>query len=276
MFLSNKARRGKLRAMNNYEFCVAYAVSNLPKGGKMLDYGCGDGTIIKLARANGLEAYGCDVFYAGGDYSKIIPEDAFADSIFRMKDGRIPFGENTFDLVTNNQVLEHVDNLDHVVSEIARVLKPGGLVLSLFPDSGVWREGHCGVPFLHWFPKQSRFRVTYAYAARLIGIGYFKNGKRPRQWAEDFCQWLDDWTYYRSYAEINRTFARHLSHPHHLEAEWMNARLGKKARLLPSWVKIIIAKKYGHLTFECKKPLPSSALDAGRVGKLSLSAVTTK
>ena len=36
-----------------------------------------------------------------------------------------------------------------VLAKISRVLKPGGMVLSLFPDKGVWREGHCGIPFLH-------------------------------------------------------------------------------------------------------------------------------
>ena len=240
--------------MNNYEFCVTYAVSNLPKGGRMLDYGCGDGAIVKLARAKDLDAYGCDVFYEGCDHSKSLDEKDFGDTIFRMQDGRIPFDNNSFDLVTNNQVLEHVENLDHVVAEIARVLKPGGIVLSLFPDRGVWREGHCGVPFLHWFPKGSRFRVNYAHAARLAGIGYNKGAKPPRKWAENFCQWLDDWTYYRSYAEIHRTFARHLSQPHHLEAEWMVARIGKSATLLPAWLRTAIAKKYGHITFEVRKP----------------------
>jgi len=59
-----------------------------------------------------------------------------------MDGDRTPFVTGSFDLVINNQVLEHVTDLDVVVHEIARVLKPGGSCLSLFPDKGVWREGH--------------------------------------------------------------------------------------------------------------------------------------
>ena len=37
-------------------------------------------------------------------------------------DGSIPFPDGFFDLVTNNQVMEHVEDLDAVLAEIARVL----------------------------------------------------------------------------------------------------------------------------------------------------------
>jgi SAM-dependent methyltransferase len=243
-----------LLLMNNYEFCAEYAAKKLVHGGKMLDYGCGDGTIVNLARAKGVDAYGCDVFYEGGDYSTQIKPDEFGKTIFRMENETIPFGADVFDLVISNQVLEHVQNLDHVLSEISRVLKPGGSVLSLFPDRGVWREGHCGVPLLHWFPKRSRTRVYYAEAFRLAGFGYFTSGKPPRLWAEDICKWLDDWTFYRPYDEIRELFERHFSGLHHLEAEWLVQRVGNKSKLLPKAVRSMVARKLGHLTFEVQKP----------------------
>jgi 2-polyprenyl-6-hydroxyphenyl methylase / 3-demethylubiquinone-9 3-methyltransferase len=40
---------------------------------------------------------------------------------------QLPFPSNDFDLVTCCDVLEHVNDLDAVVGEIARVLKPGGV-----------------------------------------------------------------------------------------------------------------------------------------------------
>lgn len=238
--------------MNNYEFCADYAALRLPRGGKMLDYGCGAGHIVKLACAKGVDAYGCDVFYEGGDHSPEI-DPAIDDAIFRMEGNRIPFPDSTFDLVTNNQVMEHVEDLDAVLAEIARVLKPGGLVLSLFPDRGVWREGHCGVPFLHRFPKGSSFRRYYAHLARLVGLGFHKNGKPPKVWADEFCQWLDDWTHYRPYREIARSYSEHLSVPSHIEAEWMTARLGNWADNLPASLRALVARKYAHMTFLATK-----------------------
>ena len=39
----------------------------------------------------------------------------------------IPFGNSSFDYVSCCDVLEHVDDVNRTISEIARVLKPGGL-----------------------------------------------------------------------------------------------------------------------------------------------------
>ncbi len=239
--------------MNNYEFCASFATSHLVSGARVLDYGCGGGLIVKLLRERGLDAVGCDIFYEGGNHLSGIRPEELAATIFPMEGDKIPFPDNCFELVINNQVLEHVVDLGAVVSEMTRVLKPGGTVLSIFPDSGVWREGHCGVPFLHWFPKGSRFRVNYAYLARLLGAGYCKKNKPPRQWAEDFCVWLDMWTYYRPYAEIEAIFSRHLSKPRHLESYYMEARIGLRAGLIHPTISSLIVRKLGGVVFEVQK-----------------------
>lgn len=45
----------------------------------------------------------------------------------------MPFPENTFDMVICNHVLEHVDDDTRAMSEILRVLKPGGVAILLVP-----------------------------------------------------------------------------------------------------------------------------------------------
>lgn len=45
----------------------------------------------------------------------------------------LPLGNNEFDIVYANQVLEHVDNLVGLVGEIYRVLKPGGKLIAHTP-----------------------------------------------------------------------------------------------------------------------------------------------
>lgn len=143
--------------MNNYEFCTHWILDQKQGNDvRVLDYGCGAGEITEELQKNGIDAFGCDVFYEAGDYETSVRSDLMGGVIKRMENSRIPFEANYFDFVTNNQVMEHVEDLNAVLSEIHRVLKPGGRVLSLFPDRAVWREGHCGIPFLHWFPKGSR------------------------------------------------------------------------------------------------------------------------
>ncbi len=144
-----------------------------------------------------------------------------------------------------------------ILAEIYRVLKPGGLVLSLFPDKGVWREGHCSIPFLHRFPKSSKNRVYYAAMLRTLGMGHFKNNKSILQWSRDFCDWLDQWTYYRSYSEICTSFNRNFIDLSHIEEIWLQKRFGTPATILTGWlpkpIRRWIVQKLGGLVFTCTK-----------------------
>lgn len=221
--------------MNAYEFCV----SLVPQG-KVLDYGCGAGQIVSILRSRGIDASGCDVFYEGGDYSPHLLPDA-AKHIHRMTGDRIPFANATFDVVISNQVMEHVPNFDIAMAEIARVLKPGGRCIHVFPDRGVWREGHCAIPFLHRFPKGSRARVYYAAALYRLGIGTPRTPATPITWAQGICDWLDKWTYYRSREEIHTTLSKHFGKVEHAEEKWFNARLGD--RPCPRFLKRFIVRK---------------------------------
>ncbi len=181
-------------------------------GGRVLDYGCGAGELVAEGRAAGLDIFGTDVFYSG---SKARPEaqarGLLGTAVREMEPGgRIPFPDATFDLITNNQVMEHVRDLDAVLGEMHRVLKPGGAVLSVFPPADVWREGHIGIPFAHRFPRDSRLRFYYTWFLRAAGLGTWKEqAPTPRQWAIDKLRWLDTYTHYHGRAEIGETYARY-------------------------------------------------------------------
>ncbi len=237
--------------MDNYQFCAEWAAKAEGKNLRVLDYGCGAGQIVRRLRDAGLDAYGCDVFYEGGDYSPDVPSD-IQERVRHMEGDLVPFPDAHFDLVVTNQVMEHVPDMAVVLSEIDRVLKPGGTVLSLFPDRGVWREGHCGIPFLHWFPKRSKARVYYAYVLRSLGAGYHKGTKSRMKWSEDFCEWLDNWTHYRSLSEIKARYGRHFSQAEFIEDQWLDKRV-PRASFLPAPIKKIIVRKLGMLVFEARK-----------------------
>lgn len=243
--------------MNNYEFCATYIKNNATnKAIRVLDYGCGAGHIVIKLREIGVDAKGCDVFYEGGDYSAQVPSELFGSIIKPMEDGIIPFPDESVDFVVNNQVLEHVENIDFVLGEISRVLKPNGQVLSLFPDKSVWREGHCGIPFLHWFPKGSQARIYYAALLRTIGLGHHKGKKSIWQWSQNFCEWLDQWTWYRSNAEIHAAFNKHFISLTNIEDIWLGYRLEKRFVLLawlPKWVMQLLVRKLGGQVFVCTK-----------------------
>lgn len=235
--------------MNNYEFCAQWAKQH---GDHVLDYGCGAGQIVGLMIDRGIDAYGCDVFYEGGDYAKEIP-DRLRPRISRMVDETAPFPDGHFDCIVSNQVLEHVPDLDHTLRDITRLLRPGGLALTLFPDRSVWREGHCGIPFLHRFPKRSAPRVYYAAALRSLGLGYHTSGKSVMQWSSNFCAWLDNWTHYRNSDEIRAAFNRHFESTAHIEERWLERRLGRAIGLPSSVQRFVVRKMVGLVMVSIKQ-----------------------
>ena len=175
--------------------------------------------------------------------------------IFNMPNGKIPFDDNSFDLIINNQVLEHVDNIDFALSEMSRVLKTGGIVLSLFPDRSVWREGHVGIAFCHWFSKGSKVRWLYLFIFRLFGFGYHKKNKNIIQWTIDRSNYLDNQTFYISYSEIKYSYKKYFCNITHYEDEYARIRFSNNyfLKLLPNLILSFIVKKLGGLVFDVKK-----------------------
>jgi len=190
------------------DFAVRYSSGR--GGARVLDFGCGAGELVRAGLSAGLEMAGADVFY-GGSQARAEAEQSglLGSSICEIRDGRLPFEDGTFDLVMNNQVMEHVEDLDATLAEIHRVLKPGGTVLSLFPSRDVFREGHIGIPFSHWMRKGSRLRLLYTWGLRRLGFGTWKEqAPTCRQWAVDKLAWIDEYTHYRSRREIRASFDR--------------------------------------------------------------------
>ncbi len=78
--------------------------------------------------------------------------------------GNIEILSNSADLATSFGVLHHIPNVTHVVREIARVLRPGGLFAVREPISwmGDWRRRRPGLTInerglpLHWFEQTAR------------------------------------------------------------------------------------------------------------------------
>ena len=199
------------------DFAVRFARQH--PGARILDFGCGAGALVDAGLAQGLDIAGADVFYSGADAR---PRGG---AIHEMRGGVLPFAAGAFHLVVNNQVMEHAEDLDATLREIHRVLAPGGEVLSLFPSRDVFREGHIGIPFAHWFAPGSRVRFHYTWALRSLGLGTWKQqAPTPRQWTLDKLEWIDRYTHYRSRREIFAAFSRYFRSETR-EADYIRYRL---------------------------------------------------
>ena len=102
---------------------VDEALEKIPKSAKILDVGAGEGALVERYRGRGWDILGVDSAYES-------PNVRRADLL------SLPFDSGAFDAALCLDVLEHIALLDQprALSEIARVLKPGGGLLLSVPN----------------------------------------------------------------------------------------------------------------------------------------------
>ncbi|MGH9512478.1 MAG: class I SAM-dependent methyltransferase [Terriglobales bacterium] len=126
---------------------------SVPEHASVLDVGSGIGTFVLACRRGGLNAFGIepDRIGQGGSLTSIqIARRRLEKPVFAAALGeQLPFRDESFDLVTMNQVLEHVSDQRAVLCEAARVLKLGGAIYMACPNYLRFYESHYKV---FWFP----------------------------------------------------------------------------------------------------------------------------
>jgi ubiquinone/menaquinone biosynthesis C-methylase UbiE len=99
--------------------------ASLPKGGKVLDVGCGTGEHLRRAVDSGLQAFGVEPAPAMLEVARRnVPKAAIKQGVAT----ELPYAEGEFDLVIMVEVLRYLDRPDteKALREARRVLKPGG------------------------------------------------------------------------------------------------------------------------------------------------------
>lgn len=112
-----------LRAENKTKF--PWILERINPASKILDVGCGGGFLSNELALHGHDVTGVDISeeslnvarsFDKTNNAKYITADAY----------RLPFPDNSFDVLTAMDFLEHVDRPDDIIKEFARVLKPQG------------------------------------------------------------------------------------------------------------------------------------------------------
>ena len=126
------------------------------EGGKLLDIGCGDGSFLLAAKAQGWAVTGVERF----------PEDARKKGLDVVTDvGELTFGRDggspsggrsdrpprtpAFDGITLWHSLEHMADPFALLGQVSALLVPGGKVIVAVPDFGGWQARLFGRFWLH-------------------------------------------------------------------------------------------------------------------------------
>ena len=99
--------------------------------GYLLDVGCAYGLFLAQAKRTGFAVWGVDISEHAIEQARQYTNATLA--VVDVASDPLPFEDNFLDVVTALDVLEHLENYHHALREIARVLRPGGLLAVLGP-----------------------------------------------------------------------------------------------------------------------------------------------
>jgi SAM-dependent methyltransferase len=150
----------------------------VPLEGKwILDVGCGIGTYVRRFRDFTPHAYGVDI-------SVKRLEEAVATGLPNLVASageRLPFADESFDVVVFNEVIEHVADDREAIRDALRVLREGGAIVIYAPNRlypfethGVYWRGKYrfgNIPAVNYLPDYFRRKlVPHARAYRAVDI----------------------------------------------------------------------------------------------------------
>jgi SAM-dependent methyltransferase len=145
----------------SFERRLAFLRGRLRAGDRALDLGSGAGEFTAAMAEAGARAIGVEVAQAALARART----RHPDQDFRLVplDGPLPFEDASFELVWASEVIEHVTDTARWLSEVRRVLAPGGRLLVTTPSHGRLRVALGGLErfseplgdHLHLYTKRS-------------------------------------------------------------------------------------------------------------------------
>jgi SAM-dependent methyltransferase len=190
----------------------------------VLDFGCGAGLTMDAYAAAGFTVWGCDIELGAEPH----PRARAIESPYRL-----PFGDDTFDFAFSDQVFEHVQDYPAAVHELARVLRPDGVSLHIFPAR--WRpiEGHTFVPLAGVVRSPAWLRLWAALGVR----NGFQRGMDAATVARVNAEYLDAHTAYPSRRAIRSAFGSAFGIVAFAERSFLASSWGRAGKLAPlGWI----------------------------------------
>jgi SAM-dependent methyltransferase len=161
---------------------------------RVLDIGCGFGESLGFHRARGCDAHGVEadanIRRVGERYGLQVRH-----GLFDPKD----YQAASFDVVTLDQVIEHLTDPVQVLRGIHQVLKPEGQLIVSTPNADGWGARLFGKRWIHWHaPYHLQFFSSTSMARAAAAAGFLLERRvtvTPSAWL-DF-QWGHLFTYPR-------------------------------------------------------------------------------
>lgn len=195
---------------------------------RLLDAGCGDGNLLAFldtalsafAPQQSWELYGFDVTdsttnregFPATTVEGLRDRTSTGGWEYRLRACSIhepwPFPDEHFEVIVSNQVLEHVQHLDRFLSELRRVLVPGGRSYHLFPLRSCLYEGHIFLPLAAQITGTEQ-RRRWVRVLHRIGLGRTDHRAKGHEGSRSAADYVQVSTHYRSWRQLVFGAKRH-------------------------------------------------------------------
>jgi len=110
-------------------------LSTLPKGGLVLDVGCGRGEFCEFFATQGFRAEGTDLSTAAVEFARVHAPSAKFHAC--LVEDLLPARAGEFDAIFSSEVIEHLFDVGTYLHAINGLLKPGGMFILTTPYHGL-------------------------------------------------------------------------------------------------------------------------------------------
>ena len=121
-----------LRQFPHWEEMVQL-IRQFRKNGTLLDIGCAYGLLVNQASKH-FESYGIDISSFAVKKSK----EHCKGNVSRASAINLPFKDESFDVITLVDTLEHIPDYDECLKDVTRTLKKSGILLLKLPNPLIW------------------------------------------------------------------------------------------------------------------------------------------
>jgi len=181
---------------------------------RILDFGCGDGGFVDRCLAAGYDAWGCDISIEQEQQRLKAIREPYA----------LPFPDDSFDFIFSHQVFEHVTQPEVACRELARVLRPRGVSIHVFPSRHRLVEPHVYVPLASFYSP-----AWWLFLWATLGVrNEYQTGLSARETYERNRAFLLEETNYLTRSDIRRAFESSFA-----EVRFIERRLMETSRRIP-------------------------------------------
>lgn len=124
-------RNGYARSVDPHQLAAIQRLVAETSPERVLEIGCATGRLLSHLEVMGVQAVGTEMSHSAlnnfGGHSPVVQGDG----------AKLPFADETFDLIVANHVIEHVPDINAFINEVSRVMRANGTVFLSYPQEPI-------------------------------------------------------------------------------------------------------------------------------------------